>query len=463
MLCKLNKYVDYYKFYYDNKQPDAIRHNKNIFVSTGVSSIGVMDLYRELLSNEVRTNTEFADYVPSCGSILLRKVISYYERWLAGISEEKHEYFQNICITCGSTAAMSFIFDYLKKEKAEKILLIGFQYYVYEMLSNHNDIPTYLLTSEKDDRTIPGISDIQVEIEKHNFKYLFLTLPMNPSGEKYTHDEFINLLKLCKKNNCILFLDKCQWEEFEDMDIIYDYYCGKDVVNMDAYENVVILDSFSKKRNIPGLRVGYVAGKSDVINYIEYMNYITCCHQATKVIAPIVIDCFFRMIYIEHCEEKRKQIQKDIRRIILKEANNDFARYLLKYITSSQYEQNAHCFIDEIKCNYAKYKQNYDYACRCLRNAGYEYVKRVGGFNFIFLYDNQQGYTEREFRDYLVKKYSIFIFTQEDFCDHTERKNGKFWIRITVADEIEEFQQKFDFFLEKIVNISEEGFLYENR
>lgn len=454
MLCKINKYIDYYQFYYDNKQPDEIRHNSNVFLSTGVSSIPAMDLYRELLSNEVKLNTEFVDYVPACGSILLRRVIAFYERWMAGICDEDNEYFKNICITCGSTAAMAFIFSYLKKENADKVLLVGLQYFVYEMLSDHNNIPSYLLVSSKDNITIPSIKEIQSAVEEEGFKYIFITLPMNPSGEKYTHEDFVQLLNLCKKNDCILFLDKCQWEEFEEMDTVYDYYCGKDIVDTDTYDNVVILDSFSKKRNIPGLRIGYVAGKKDVVKYIEYLNYITCCHQTTMVIAPIVIDCYYRMIYMEQDEERRKKIQRDIRKIILKEANNNFARYLLKYVTSTRYQEDARNFINEIKRNYSKYKKNYDYACECLNNAGFRYTKRVGGFNFLFQYDNLYGYTEKEFRDYLMREHSIFIFTQEDFCDHTERKSDKFWIRITVADEVEEFQRKFDVFMQKIKDLS---------
>lgn len=450
MLCKLNKYIDYYQFYFDNKQPDNIRHNKNIFVSTGVSSIEIMHLYRELLSNEVKFNTEFVDYVPSCGSILLRKVITYYERWLAGISDQEQEYFNNVCITCGSTSAMAFIFEYLKKMNADKVLLVGLQYFVYEILSDHNNIPSYLLMSSKEDRTIPSIYEIQSAIEDEGFKYIFLTLPMNPSGEKYTREEFIQLINLCKKNDCILFLDKCQWEEFEEMEEPYDYYYGKIVNETNTCENIVILDSFSKKRNIPGLRIGYVGGKKEVINYIEYMNYITCCHQTTLAIAPIVIDCFYRMIYMENNEEARKKIQKDIRKIILKEANNEFARYLLQFVTSAQYKEDAMKFVNEIKNTYSKYKENYDYACKCLSSYGFRYVHRIGGFNFMFLYDNQNGYTEKEFKDYLRNEHSIFIFTQEDFCDHTERKMNKFWVRITVADELEEFPKKFDIFMNTI-------------
>lgn len=453
MASKKNKYIDYFDYYFKNKVSDESRHKRNILLSSGVSSIGVMKLYRELLSNEAKYNTEFEDYVPSCGSILFRNVIIYYERWLAGVSDVENDYFQNVCITCGSTAAMAYIFDYLKKMNVEKILLIGLQYFVYEILSNQNNIPSYLLIASKENRTIPDVDEIQRAVKTEGFKHLFLTLPMNPSGEKYSCDEFVQILRVCKKNNCTLYLDICQWEECETLDKSYKYSYGKCIVETDSYENVVIIDSFSKKRNIPGLRIGYIAGKQDVLRYVEYMNYITCCHQTIMGVAPIVIDYIYRMIYFEPDIDHRKKVQRDIRRIILKEANNEFARYLLTYITSKQYIENADYFITEIIHNNDMYRNNYDYACEQLRNAGLRYVERIGGFNFIFLYNNPLGYTEKEFKDYLRKEKLIYIFTQEDFCDRTERKNVEFFVRITLADKEEEFHRKFDFFLEVLKEI----------
>ncbi|SUY47136.1 putative aminotransferase A [Clostridium putrefaciens] len=455
MTPKKNRYIDYFEYYFENKVSDESRHKRNVMLSTGVSSTGVMKLYRELLSNEAKLNTEFEDYVPSCGGILFRSVITYYERWLAGVSDKENDYFQNVCVTCGSTAAMAFVFDYLKKEKAEKVLLIGLQYFVYEILSNQNNIPSYLLTASETDKTIPEVSEIQRAVEIDRFQYLFLTLPMNPSGEKYSRDEFIQILKLCKKNDCILFLDVCQWEGCEALDESHTYYYGECIMETDSYQNTVIMDSFSKKRNIPGLRIGYVAGKSDVLNYVEYMNYITYCHQTIMGVAPIIIDYFYRMIYFESDSDRRKIIQKKFRKIILKEANNEFARYLLTYVTSKQYIEDADRFISEIIQNYDIYKNNYNYACKQLRNAGYSYIERIGGFNFVFLYNNPLGYTEKELKDYLQEEKLIYIFTQGDFCDRTQRQNDRFFIRITVADEEEEFKRKFDFLLETLKEIAQ--------
>lgn len=457
MTPKKNRSIDYFDYYFKNKVSDESRHKRNVMLSTGVSSTGVMKLYRELLSNEAKFNTEFEDYVPSCGSILFRSVITYYERWLAGLSDKENVYFENICVTCGSTAAMAYVFDYLKKEKAEKILLIGLQYFVYEILSNQNNIPSYLFAVSDADKTIPEVSEVQRAVETDGFKYLFLTLPMNPSGEKYSRNEFIQILRLCKKNDCVLFLDLCQWEECEALDEPYNYSYGECIIETDSYQNIVIMDSFSKKRNIPGLRIGYIAGKADVLKYVEYMNYITCCHQTIMGVGPVIIDYFYRMVYIESDCDRRKKIQKDIRKIILKEANNEFARYLLTYVTSNQYVENAVCFIKEIIHNYDIYKNNYNYACKQLRNAGLSYIERVGGFNFIFLYNNPLGYTEKEFKNYLQEKKLIYIFTQEDFCDRTQRHNKKFFIRITVADEEEEFQKKFDFLLEAMKEIGQKN------
>ncbi len=458
LLCKKNKTIDYYKYYFDNKPPDSVRHNDNIYLSSGVSSIPIMSMYRELLSNEMMYNTEFANYVPSSGSVLLRKAIAYYERWLAGITDKSNEYFDNICINCGSTPIMAYIFDYLTEKKTEKILMVGLQYYVYEMLAGYKNIRSYLLLSAEETKTIPTVSEIQNAVENEGFKYIFLTLPMNPSGEKYTHEEFIELLEVCKKNDCVLFLDKCQWEEFEETTEEYSYNYGEDIVNTDSYENIVILDSFSKKRNIPGLRVGYVAGKKEVIDYIEYINYITCCHHPLLAIAPIVVDCYYRMLCKETDIDNRKKIKHDFRKMILSEANNEFARYLLKYVTSPQCQDDAEIFIGAILESYSKYADNYVYACERLKNAGYIVADRNGGFNFIFRYNNPYGYTEKEFKDYLLAS-NIYIFTQEDFCDHTDRENESFWVRITVADEIEEFRRKFDAFMECMGRLTDRSLL----
>lgn len=458
MICKVNKYLNPNKFFYDMRDSDDMRLSTVINMSSGVSYIGLSDLYRQLLSNEMIYSNEFTNYVPDRGSILARKVITYYERWLAGINDDANDYFNNVCINCGSTEAIAHIFSYLKEKEVDKILLVGLQYFAYEMLANQYNITSYLLMSSEEDKIIPTIQDVKRSIEQNGIRHVFLTLPMNPSGEKYTCEEFTKLLEICKKNDCILFIDKCQLEEFEEVDSEYDYHLGECIKNTCSYNSIIILDSFSKKRNIPGLRIGYVAGANDVIEYLEYMNYITCCHHSVVAIAPIVIDYYYRIICTENDIGVLQKVQKDFRKMILMEANIDFARYLLKFIKSPQKFEKAHEFIDEIKHNNSVYKENYDYACERLKKAGIVHSKRIGGFNFSILYNNDLGYSEKDFKDYLKKQSSIFICTQEDFCDHTERENNKFWIRITLAESIDTFRTKFDKFIKFITDQRNENY-----
>jgi len=96
----------------------------------------------------------------------------------------------------------------------------------------------------------------------------YLASPANPQGAVASNDYLRKLLALARKHDFMIFSDECYSE----------IYFGQkpagmlDVAGPD-YTNVVVFNSLSKRSNLPGLRVGFVAGdRAFITRFLEYRN-----------------------------------------------------------------------------------------------------------------------------------------------------------------------------------------------
>lgn len=93
-------------------------------------------------------------------------------------------------------------------------------------------------------------------------KILFVCNPNNPTGAWWKRDEMERFLRGVA-GRAIVVLDEA-YREYVDDD---DFPDGMEV--MERHKNVVVFRTFSKMYALAGLRVGYVCGQKDVIDYIR--------------------------------------------------------------------------------------------------------------------------------------------------------------------------------------------------
>jgi histidinol-phosphate aminotransferase len=167
---------------------------------------------------------------------------------LTGYREDSH------LLTPGADGAIKSIFEALIT-KGDKILCLNPSYQMYEIYAKIYQCDFIGLKLDK---------KFKLDINKiikliKNVKIIFLANPNQPTGSLVPRDEIIALLNLAKNNRTLLVIDEA-----------YYPFSGSTSINLlKAYENLIIIRSFSKAFGMAGLRLGFAVGEKNIINILS--------------------------------------------------------------------------------------------------------------------------------------------------------------------------------------------------
>jgi len=107
---------------------------------------------------------------------------------------------------------------------------------------------------------------------------LYVCSPGNPTGAVLGHDDFAQLLELAERHDFLIASDECYSEIFFDEDRPPPGLLqAAAALGVADYRRCLVFHSLSKRSNLPGLRSGFVAGDSEVIErYGLYRTYQGC-------------------------------------------------------------------------------------------------------------------------------------------------------------------------------------------
>ncbi|MBC7303191.1 pyridoxal phosphate-dependent aminotransferase [Nocardia salmonicida] len=119
--------------------------------------------------------------------------------------------------------------------------------------------------------SINEISRLVTKLGRENIRFLYVNSPMNPTGVVLRHDYFGELVDLARRDRFAVIHDHDSWFTSHD---------GRRAPNIleveGATEVAITVLSVSKELGLPGLRVGAVAGASELINMIRIHNSEFC-------------------------------------------------------------------------------------------------------------------------------------------------------------------------------------------
>ncbi|PNV82790.1 MAG: hypothetical protein C0627_08465 [Sulfurimonas sp.] len=105
---------------------------------------------------------------------------------------------------------------------------------------------------------------------------VILNFPNNPTTSTLTLDELGEWVKLALKHDFVLLNDECYSEIYTDKPITSLLEASLHVGN-NAFKNILVINSISKRSSAPGLRSGFIAGDEEILKeYINYRTYIGC-------------------------------------------------------------------------------------------------------------------------------------------------------------------------------------------
>ena len=193
-------------------------------------------------------------YSHSAGIELYRKGLSkYYQSISQDISHE------DILVTTGGSEALSIILNCIC-DPGDEIIIPDPYYANYNGFSNASNIEIKAITCTIENQfKLPSTKEFEEKITDKT-KAILICNPGNPTGALYSLPELKELAKIVKKYNLFLIADEV-YREF-----IYDKCVHHSVLTLDdVIENVIIIDSVSKRYSMCGARIGCIVSRNKQI------------------------------------------------------------------------------------------------------------------------------------------------------------------------------------------------------
>ena len=216
-------------------------------------NIGQPDILTPKGAIEVMKNADMSvvEYTNSAGNLSYRKkLVGYYKQHNIDITAK------DIIVTNGGSEALQFAFSVCLNE-GEEILIPEPYYTNYNSFAIQSGaviktIPSFI----ENGFALPPIEDFEKAITPKT-KAIMVCNPNNPTGYLYSKEELEVLGTLAKKYDLYLFADEV-YREF-----CYDGAKHASVMNLEGLEqNVVLVDSVSKRYSACGARVGVIISKN---------------------------------------------------------------------------------------------------------------------------------------------------------------------------------------------------------
>lgn len=191
------------------------------------------------------------DYSPSQGLKSLRtKMVSYYAEYGIDLSPDE------IIITCGGSEAIMFAYMACLNP-GDEIIVTDPSYANYMAFAiSCGAVVKSVKTHIEDGFKLPPVEEFEKQITPKT-RAILICNPNNPTGYLYTKQEMMQIRDLVQKYNLYLFSDEV-YREFIYTKRPYISACHLEGIE----ENVILVDSVSKRYSECGIRIGALITKN---------------------------------------------------------------------------------------------------------------------------------------------------------------------------------------------------------
>lgn len=198
-------------------------------------------------------------YTPTAGTQELREAIAAKFK-----KDNRLDYKPSqVVVSCGAKHSIFNIIQVLADEGEE--VLIPSPYWVSypEMVKAAGAVPRFIPTGAK-----TGFKVTPADLRRHvgsKTKILILNSPSNPTGMVYSREELESIAEFCVKNNLFVISD----EIYEKLIYGMDGYTSIAALGKDIYDLTITVNGVSKAYAMTGWRIGYAAGREDIMEYVK--------------------------------------------------------------------------------------------------------------------------------------------------------------------------------------------------
>lgn len=206
--------------------------------------------------------------------------------------------FRDTYITPSATYAVDLAYEafsrYVREQNStrNRIVVLGPSYYILPFAARDKELPVTRITNTE-------------PVDWQGKRYLFpdtytigqtvpddtgmivVTLPNNPTGERYLSDELKKLFALAKEKNVLIMLDllfdqlQDPWEQSQNSPLQMAYEAG-------ALDRVIVVDGLSKTLNVSGERIGILATKNQDLERIINRVSISRLSNPSLTVGPLL-------------------------------------------------------------------------------------------------------------------------------------------------------------------------------
>lgn len=244
--------------------------------STCIRPMSIRELVQVCrLSDSVGIFDKKLDYGEIHGSVRLKNAIS---------SLYTNQNLENITVTHGAIGANQLVFESLL-EKGDEVLCF------LPIYQQHYSVPKALgakvnfLYLREENNWLPNLNELERALNGRT-KLICINTPNNPTGSVIPDDMSVRMAEIAKKNNSWILSD----EVYRGLNFEGKPY-SKSMA--DIYEKGISVGSMSKTYSLPGLRVGWVCARQDLINEINK-------HREYNTISVSTLDDYFSALALEN-------------------------------------------------------------------------------------------------------------------------------------------------------------------
>lgn len=234
-----------------------------------------IDSPKEALDAVRNLKETYIPYPHSAGIESYRRGLAkYYQNININVNENE------INITTGGSESLQIALAVTCNPEDEVIVIEPF-YTNYNSFAVQNDIVLKPISTKIEDGfALPSVDEFRKVITPKT-KGIIICNPGNPTGTLYTKESLIELGKIAKENNLYIYSDE-----------VYREFCYTDephfsCMHLEGLEqNVILLDSVSKRYSMCGVRIGAIVSKNKaVMNAVLRYAQARLCSPAIGQIA----------------------------------------------------------------------------------------------------------------------------------------------------------------------------------
>ena len=254
-------------------------------------------------------------YMPNAGYAEVREAVAKRIAVEQGVNVRRDD----VLMTCGAAGGLNVVFKSILDPGDEVILLAPFfvEYNFY--VDNHGGIPVVVPTAADFNLDLVAIAKAITP----RTKAIIINSPNNPTGRIYSRASLSGLAKLLREAGKRLGSTIFLVSDEPYRKIVYDGNIVPGV--LEAYEESIVVSSYSKDLSLPGERIGYIAVHPEITDREKLLSALTLANRILGFVnAPAIMQRLVGRLADVRVDNRIYAVRRDLFCRILQDIGYDF-------------------------------------------------------------------------------------------------------------------------------------------